>query len=233
MEETLLFIEGNQTWIYIILGLAGLIYLRLSLKRYRELRSAFFGLEEERARQRLSRSLVMFGLVLLGLAGVFVLTTFASPAIPIAERPTAMPTVSLLSTPGQESTPGEGLESATPLGEGTQKGAGCQNPDARITLPLEGESVSGVIDVRGTANIPGFAFYRIEVNNLKPGSAWRALLAGTQTVCDSGCPVQELLGRWDTSLMTPGEYGLRLVVTDTAGNAPLPCEIHVNVLPSQ
>ncbi len=39
------------------------------------------------------------------------------------------------------------------------------------------------------------------------------------------------LGFWDTTLVNPGDYGFRLVVTDTAGNAPLPCVRRVRVLP--
>jgi hypothetical protein len=46
-------------------------------------------------------------------------------------------------------------------------------------------------------------------------------------------PIQQGdLGTWDTRLVVPGEYALRLVVTDTVGNAPQPCVILVRVLPS-
>jgi hypothetical protein len=32
-------------------------------------------------------------------------------------------------------------------------------------------------------------------------------------------------------LVTPGQYAMQLVVTDTLGNAPLPCQILLQVTP--
>ncbi|MEE9507771.1 MAG: hypothetical protein V3V44_00655, partial [Anaerolineales bacterium] len=66
MEEALVFIEENQLWIYIILFLAGLIYLRLVISRSGDYQRTFFGLERERARSKLARAITMLGLVIIG-----------------------------------------------------------------------------------------------------------------------------------------------------------------------
>jgi hypothetical protein len=233
MEEALVLIEEYQSWIYLLLGVFGLVYLRLTLKRAKQLRSTFFGLESARAREDLMRSILMLVLVVVGFLVTFVAATFGGPAIPISARPTVLPTVSLLSTPEGISGEEEIIETATPLGETLLAESGCLNPNATILSPEEEDSVSGMVDILGVADIPGFAFYKIEIKSLTPDSTWQAIGAGTTPVCENCDEGSLVLARWDTSLLTPGEYSLRLVVMDSTGNAPLPCEIGLRVLPSE
>jgi hypothetical protein len=142
--------------------------------------------------------------------------------MPASARPTPIPTVSLLATP---STPGVGgLVAATPLAGPEIDTSGCLNSQATLTSPDHESTVSGVVEIRGTASIPSFAFYRLEFLDLAGGFGWQAVSAGTQPVVD------DRLGEWDTTLLPSGDYAFRLVVTDTAGNAPLPCAIRVRVL---
>jgi hypothetical protein len=230
MEESLVFIEENQLWIYIILVLAGLIYLRLVILRSGDYQRTFFGLERERARSRLARAITMLGLVIIGIVVTFMFTTFASPALPISARPTVAATVSLLSTHDEIDSSGEEIVLATPIGEETSSSISCANPDATVNFPQDGESIRGVVDVLGVANFPGFAFYKLEIRGMAVDNVWRAIAAGTQVICGPACEDDYVLGTWDTSLVTPGEYEFRLVVMDTAGNAPMPCTLTVRVL---
>jgi hypothetical protein len=214
------------------LGIIGLLYLRLVIKHLQEYRSTFFGLERDRAREKLVRSGILLGLVVIGFVAVFLAATFGGPAVPMTARPTVLPTVSLLATPGEI---GSGLPiepTTTAMGESVLEGLGCSNPVATLTSPKDGDSINGIVDILGVANIPGFAFYKIEIKTLAPDSIWQAIGAGTEPVCEI-CNVEESLARWDTSLVTTGEYLIRLVVMDAAGNAPMPCEISVRVLPSE
>jgi hypothetical protein len=231
MEEFLLFIEENQIWIYVTLATAGLIYLRLLVLRIGEFQRTFFGLERERARARLTRAGTMFGLVLVGFIAVFVITTFAGPSLPISSRTTPAPTVSFLSTPDENDSVGGEVELATPIGDESPSNLGCSNQDATVQFPQDGETISGRIDILGVADIPGFAFYKLEIRAMTLEAVWRAIAAGTQPVCGSSCDDENILGTWDTSLVTPGEYEFRLVVMDTVGNAPMPCTIKLRVLP--
>lgn len=227
MTEVLLFIEEYQTWIYLALVVAILVYLRVAWRWYRSRRATIFSLEREHATAHLTRAATLLGLALVLLVGTFAATTFLGPAVPASERPTPLPTVSLLAT--ATFVPAEGdqaVTTATPLPTVVVDSAGCANSQATITSPQTGESLTGIIEITGTAEISNFAFYKYEYISRTAGAVWRAIQAGTTTVREG------LLGTWDTRLVIPGEYALRLVVTDTAGNAPQPCVILVRVMPS-
>jgi hypothetical protein len=230
MDEALLLIQACQGWIYLALGLVGLAYLRMGWRRYRQRRDAVFGLERESADRGLATAVGMLVLVGAGVLATFVIATFLAPAVPASARPTAVPTVSLLaSTPAPAGT---AFAAATALPQATLDRVGCENPLATLTSPQDGASLSGLVTVAGTANIQNFAFYKYEYIPVSAGvpvagAVWRAISAGTDPKVD------EELGIWDTSIVTPGDYAFRLVVTDTAGNAPLPCVLTVRVLPSE
>jgi hypothetical protein len=232
MEEALVLIEEFQSWIYLGLGFFGLVYLRLAIKRYQAYQSTFFGLERDRARERLIQSVLMLVLVAAGFVSTFLAATFGGPAVPVSARPTVLPTVSLLKTPGAVVGEEQVETSTTPMEEVIMEGAGCSNPEANINAPRDGDSIDGIVDILGSANIPGFAFYKVEIKGLEPDAIWQAIGAGTKPICEN-CEIEELLARWDTSLVIPGEYMLRLTVMDSVGNAPLPCELRVRVLPAE
>jgi hypothetical protein len=226
MEQALLFIEENQAWIFLLLILTGLIYLRLSYKGYRELRAAMFDLERESAMAHLTRAVSMLVLVIAGVVTVFVVSTFLAPSLPASTLPTPLPTVSYLSSPeGQpEAAGGELIDSQSSIA--TVDSSGCLNPVATITTPEDGVTLSGVVTIEGTANIPSFAFYKLEYRVVRPNEDWRAIYADTSPKND------EVLGTWDTTLLRElGTYQFRLVVTDTAGNGPIPCVIQLTVVP--
>ena len=230
-DESLVFIEENQSWIYILLTVAGLITLRITILRFNAVQNTYFNLEREKARSSYIRSALVLVLVVVGLLTTFFVATFAGPAVPISARPTTMPTVSLLSTLDSTPDANAGNLSATAIDGSIDESAGCQNLQATIYSPQNEETVSGRIDILGTAAIPGFTFYKIEIRSLSPNATWRTIWAGTDPVCDPECAISEFLGTWDTTLITAGEYDLQLVVVDLAGNAPLPCMIRVRVLP--
>ena len=137
---------------------------------------------------------------------------------------TPLPTVSLIGGTPQVSAPSP-TEAATPLPQAEFGGLGCENPEATILEPEDGDTVSGLVELVGTANIANFAFYKFEIRPLGAATGWRPVGADTQPV------VEDTLGVWDTSLLPAGDYALRLVVTDTQGNAPMPCVIRVRVVP--
>jgi hypothetical protein len=69
---------------------------------------------------------------------------------------------------------GTAFSTATPIDPDGIDGAGCANLNATIFSPESGERVSGEVYFKGVANIPGFAFYKLEFNDLKPSGiqAW-------------------------------------------------------------
>jgi hypothetical protein len=218
MEEALLLISSLQGWIYVLLLLAGLLYLRLALKWQAQVRISQFGLERERAGSKRARAAGMLILILAAAAATFVVSTFLAPQLPASTRPTAIPTISLLEP--------DAIRGSTAAPLVTPDEAGCQNDNATISSPISGEEVRGLVEVLGTANIDNFAFYKIQIQPSEPNSIWQVITAGTETLTNG------VLGTWDTSLVENGVYLLQLVVTDNAGNAPLPCTLEIVVLPA-
>jgi hypothetical protein len=242
MEDFLLFFEEQQTWIYLALAIIGAVYLRFLFVAYRTSRRAFYALERERSLNHMRRSIAMLLLVFAGMTATFLIVNFASPSIPVSLRPTPLPTISLLATPiGSSAQVEEGSTDVTAEIPSAPDGSGCLNENATILQPQNGETVSGTIVILGVANIPNFAFYKVEYRRLD--GEWVTITAGSTAVCetcggsdeeDTGTPEETLqLGTWDTRLVEPGTYGFRLVVLDTEGNAPLPCEIQIQILPAQ
>ena len=104
--------------------------------------------------------------------------------------------------------------------------AGCIPGEIALSSPKAGEEIKGIIDLIGTVNVPNLGFYKYEVAPLG-SDTWATISAGRNIVSDSS------LGRWNTTALTPGDYQLRLVVTDNQGTALPPCVVPVRVLPLQ
>ena len=82
-----------------------------------------------------------------------------------------------------------------------------------IREPVDGEIVSGVITVVGSADAPAFASYELQYGVSHDPGAFSPPVSGPY-----GSPVVEnVLGQWDTSGLEDGPHTLRLVVRDRAG----------------
>ena len=90
--------------------------------------------------------------------------------------------------------------------------------------PENGETIKDIVEIIGSADIPNFGFYKFEMAAISDIS-WLTIQAG-ETITQTG-----RLGYWDTTRLSPGEYGLRLVVTDNQGQSTEPCMIQVRVDP--
>ncbi len=229
MEEAIEFFRAFEIWIYLLLGIGGLIYIRKFAIAWKELQEAIFGLEREGAQTRLNQAARMLVLILIIAMAEFVLVSFVAPALPQVAN-LATPTVNLLATPTIT------LPIAAPLEEGALNAAeaspettatlsGCIPGQVEIFFPRNGQEISGVVKVTGTASIPNFGFYKFEIR--RPGeSIWLTIQAGNSPVISGD------LGDWDTRRLIPGEYELSLVVVDNAAQAYPACIITVRVLPA-
>jgi hypothetical protein len=229
MEDALPFFKAFEVWIYLGLGLVALYFIYRFILAWQDLRDAAFGLERESAQAKVNQAASLLVLLLALAVGEFVLVTFIAPAMPGAvSLPT--PTVDLLATPTTTlpgPTPGGTLtgvpvqEAITPT-PGVQ-GSGCVPDQIEISSPPDGAETNDVIEIRGTANIPNFGFYKLEMKTLE-ATDWLTILAGNEVRIDS------TLGFWNTSLLVPGVYQLSLVVTDNQGQTLPACVIQVNVV---
>lgn len=228
MEEAIQFFRNNEIWIYLFLGLGALWYIRKFALAWQELRGAAFGLERDSAQGRLNQAAGALVLLLTMALAEFTLVSFVAPAMPgLGALPT--PTLDLLATPTVtlEVTPDE--LAGTPVAE-TQASEtepaisdpACVPDQIEITFPSDGQDISGVVPITGTADIPDFGFYKLEMKRPEETN-WLTILAGNEVRREAS------LGTWNTSLLPPGYHQLALVIADNQGQALPPCTIQVRV----
>ncbi len=220
MKEALQFLHDYETWIYLFLGLAGAWYGRRFLVAWHALRQAVFGIEREAARARLQQAALMLTLLFLLALAEFTAVSFV---FPVAAQEFPLPDTAAQQTALVQPMSTTLPPTATPLPTVAADASGCVAGQVAFSAPEEGAQVSGTVEIKGTADAPNFGFYKYEM--ARPGAAlWLTIGAGRQPVRDG------LLGLWDTTTLPPGEYVLRLVVTDTDGNALPPCMRSVYVV---
>lgn len=224
MAEVLRFFRSNEIFIYLILGILAVWQISKFAKAWDELRSAAFGLEQESARNRLNLATTMLVMIIvLGIAE-FGLVSLVIPGVPGA-TPHLTPTLDLLATAtftleaNQEAAQDS---NATPQPTIQTDDDGCKPGQLEITSPQPGETVQDVVEIYGTADIANFGFYKFEMAAVND-TTWMTVQAGDVPVNN------DLLGYWDTSRLTSGEYILRLIITDNQGSASNPCSVRVNV----
>ncbi len=226
MEEALSFFRALEAWIYLLLGLGGLIYLRKFIIAWQELRGAAFGLERESAQTRLNQAASVLVLLLTMAVAEFVLVSFIAPAVPGA-NPLPTATLNVLATPTTTITADstqvlEGGPTVTPNPTSSATSAGCVPGQIEITAPVNGASISGVAEVNGSASIPDFGFYKIEMKRPDQPN-WLTILAGNQPVSNGK------LGEWDTRRIPPGQYELGLIAYDNQAQPSDLCVIQVSI----
>lgn len=233
MQDALRFFQAYEIWIYILLGLVGIFYLRQFFLAWKELQGAVFGLERENAQGRINQAASVLLFILALMSAEFILTSFIIPANP-AIVSISTPTLNLLATPtitleanamGQTDANASVLQEtpqAAALLSSSQSGQ-CIEGQIFIASPQNGAEVSGIVKISGSANVPDFGFYKIEMRRIDEQD-WLTILAGNQIQPDG------YLGSWNTALLPPAIYQLRLVIVDNQGAALPPCEIQISVV---
>jgi hypothetical protein len=227
MEELIRFVVNYEVGIYIILGIVFLVNLRRLIKDWLLLKNAKFGIEREIAQKGIRSAFTFLFLIsLFGLSN-FILVSIASIQYPgIAQI--ATPTIDVMAPKNQNSTDMMDQES-TPDGlQQTQTAivkTGCIPEQLEWVDPLAGDEISGSIELLGTVNLPNLGFYKYEYR-YQGDDIWTPISAGNKAIVEG-----PLGGSWNTEQLLPGNYFLRLVVSDNANNLLQPCEIDVKVLP--
>lgn len=247
MERVLELLAEYQWWVYGVLALILLFYLRRAILARREGARSIFKLEQEQARTRYSRSVIVSAVILLLMVAVF----FVSNPLQASPSPTPEPTPTETTGPLAASTltPTPPPATITPTATATRerptpqtrptmtpevevtatpvvRPPACPNPDVRITSPGANQVVQGNVPIRGTANLSNFQYYKVEVG---PGSnpkdhEWTVVGQLHQSPVAGG-----VLETFNSSAYPPGTYTLRLVVVDQTGNYPQPCQVTVTV----
>lgn len=224
MVEVILFFVDYVILIYLLLLVALLFAIRRLIISRREQREAVFGLEINLARHRQNQGIaVMIMIGLLALAEL-ILVVFLAPTLPaILTIPTPTGNPAVLPANTIPSILLAGLGTGTPIATNTPGPSTCIPDQIMITSLKSGDQIRGNIKLFGTVNIPNFGFYKYEYSPVGVED-WITIQAGRDLKEDAD------LGDWDTSELIPGDYFLRLVVTDNEGRALPACIIQVRVL---
>jgi len=225
MAEFYKFLASYEVLIYIVLAIVGLFVFRWLWRSWREWQIAVYSLEREFSSRRFARSAVLSVFIVILFCVEFFMATFIIPGLP-AEVFVSTPTLDLISTPTGTLSAEMMTQFSGQVLQAVASSSGCIAGQVMITFPQPGDEVKGPIEISGTVNIPNFGFYKYEV--APAGSdTWATISAGRAIVTDAS------LGRWDATALTPGDYQLRLVVTDNQGQILPACIVPVRVVPLQ
>jgi hypothetical protein len=222
MTDLYRFLASYEALIYILLVVGGLFAFRWLWNSWREWQAAVYKLEREFALRRLGQSASVSTLVVLLLCVEFFMASFVIPGLP-SEVFLSTPTLNVLATPTGTLSAEFMTQSAALPPPSAVTTLGCIPDQVIITSPKPGEQVQGTVELIGTVNIPNLGFYKYEL--APQGSDTWATISADRSVVENG-----VLGRWDTAPLTPGDYQLRLVVTDNQGLSLSPCIVPVRVM---
>src|SRR5919108_1996084 len=216
-------LASYEPLIYIALAIGGLFAFRRMWYSWREWRDSVYGLEREFALRRLGQATAAAFFILALIFVEFFVATFIAPSLPASDI-LATPTLDLLLTPQGTLSPEQATQAALfPVTQSVPSGmSGCIPDQIMITAPEPGADVSGTVEITGTANVPNFGFFKYEIAP-RGTQNWATISAEREP------KVNEVLGSWNTSSLTNGDYFLRLVVTDNVGVSLEPCVIAVRV----
>ncbi len=252
MVALLRFFASNAWLITVFCLLGAARYVFKAVTAYRAGAATPYALERESANSQVGRFwLIAVVLTVVGLAALFagplvlgstadlpnepsstlvagILTRTPQPPTPVTPLPTPSPTP----TPQASATlpPQVALPAETATPEATPAlplSSNCPDPGVQLSAPLAGQLVSGAVELVGTASIPGFDYYKVEINGPITGGEWWTVGEPWRTPVTGG-----VLGYWDAGPIVqqaPGIYQLRLVVVDSTGNYPPPCTVQVRI----
>lgn len=217
-----------EVLIYFFLGLVVIFFLRQVFSAWREWRTALFGLEKEHSQAKFNQGLTIVIFCAFLAISLFVTTTFIAPSVPNLYQ-IATPTIDMTAQATQE----QGLSlQVTQTTTGliptlnTMFDKGCIAGQIEWMNPYDGETISGTIELEGTVNVQDLGYYKYEYAQAGSDS-WTTLAAGSTKVIDGS-----LGGSWDTTTddIIPGDYQLRLVVYDNAGEVFPECIINITIV---
>jgi hypothetical protein len=219
------FLASYEGLIYILLALGALFTIRWIIRYWLEWREAVFGLEREYAVLRLGQSVALMVIICVLFLVELVIASFLAPSLASSDI-LATPTIDMLNNSGESTTldpTSADTESAPLAGQSVALGVGCIPGQLNLTNPTPGQELNSTVELEGTVKIDNFGFYKYEVAS-QGSQTWATISAGRDVV------VNGELGLWDTSVLIPGDYQLRLIAIDNQGESTAPCIIPVRIV---
>ena len=225
MNILLRFLDKYEGIIYFLLGVIVFLFLRRLFKAWKDWRSALFGIEKENSQARFNQSLSILIFCAFVALGLFIITTFVTPAVPGLEE-IATPTIDLTAQATiEEGIAAQVTQTTTGLIPTLESffEQGCIPGQIAWMNPVEGDTVSGSVSLEGTVNVTDLGYYKYEYA-LAGSDSWTTIAAGNSKVEDGA-----LGGTWDTSELTPGDYQLKLDVFSHDEDAYPECKINITI----
>jgi len=223
MSEFYRFLASYEALIYILLAIGGLFTARRVWNSWREWRQAVYQLDREFSLRRLSQAGAVMAVILVLACSEIFMASLIIPGLP-AQTFLSTPTLNLLAVPSGTLSAESLTQVALLPTQPAQTTTGCVPGQVMLTSPAAAAEIQGTVELIGTVDIPNFGFYKYEVAP-QGGDTWATISADRKVVRNG------TLGLWDTTALVPGDYQLRLVVTDSLGQAMPPCIVPLRVMP--
>jgi len=208
-----------RIWIFIVLGIGFFLYLRRFFQGLQEWKKAVFGLEKNITERKIISASTGLILMFLLLLGEFLSITIIAPQIPAqqADLPEAINLIEARSDADElEGPPTIEFEEDESTVDQLELDFECIENVIDITFPTDGSTISGTIEVLGSVNVDNFGSYKYEYSTAGKIN-WITVAAGNQL------KLNEIIGFWYTSDLTPGTYLLQLVPLNNVGEELKPC----------
>jgi hypothetical protein len=143
----------------------------------------------------------------------------------VTPEPTPTPTPSPAPTVAPTATPVV-LPTPTPTPQPAVVEPICPDPRAVLTRPGVNQTVSGVLEIVGTASHRDFEYYKLEYApgaDIDPTGNYAFLADGRSPV------IEGTLAAVDSTALANGVYTLKLTVVDVTGNFPPPCTVTFSI----
>jgi hypothetical protein len=224
LNSLLRFLSEYEVLFYVGAGVIIVVTALRTFSAWREWSASIFGLEKEHTQRKFNQGLSVLVFSVLLVVSLFVVNTFITPTVPGVQQ-LATPTIDITQQP-PTTTPAPAI---VITGEGfiptitSYLSRGCIPGQLDWTDPSNGDTISGIVELKGTVNVENLGFYKYEYSPTS-SDRWTTIAAGNTIIVD-----EPLGGAWDTSGLIPGNYELRLVVNDNLNNVLPACVIQITI----
>jgi hypothetical protein len=146
----------------------------------------------------------------------------ATPTPATPAEPTNPESTDTAPAPAAPTATLEPLPTPTPTAAPAVVAAACPDNRSVISAPGVNETLSGVVEISGTAVHDRFQYYKVEYAAGSDAEPSFAFLAASSVSIQDG-----LLATFDSADFSNGAYTLKLTVVDNTGNFPPPCTVPV------
>lgn len=228
MDSLLIFLIHYQTWIYVVLALILVIYLKKLIDAVAAWNATIFGLERDYAQKKVNSALVVVIVTVLLLVSEFISVNYLISApqalSPLTGNEINEEGVDLAIVSDEAAAASPAQNSGTGVtADGTYLG-GCAPGILEWISPLPSEVVTGLYMLRATVNVPEMGFFRWDYAPINDPTNWNAISAENLPVIEGD------LGLLATTEIPNGDYILRLEVMSKTNERWAPCDVSIRIM---